>query len=109
MGQLDTFFQKYASTAERFSLEGDYICMREIFSSGIDANYVLLVFVAVLLLSSVAVWENRRCPALTTTGTCLHLAPFLCSQLSLKRRSAAEKYGYFFLVVCGNVCSVMLY
>ena len=46
------------------------------FSSGIDANYVLLVFVAVLLLSSVAVWENRRCPALTTTGAYLHLAFF---------------------------------
>ena len=79
------------------------------FSSGIDANYVLLVFVAVLLLSSVAVWENRRCPALTTTGAYLHPALFLCSQLSRNDDLRRKKYGYFFLAVCGNVCSVMLY
>ena len=69
----------------------------------------LLVFVAVLLLSSVAVWENRRCPALTTTGAYLHPALFLCSQLSRNDDLRRKKYGYFFLAVCGNVCSVMLY
>ena len=103
------FFNLSSFLLKDFPGGGTIIECKKIFSSGI-MQIAVRCFCRCSVISSVAVWENRLRPALTTPG-CICILPLFFPSCSIKIKPSAADCGraFFFAVLTKHATNGIFY